>query len=82
MKLSPTPALFLEVEEIWEHRVIGNYYELNLADSDTNRAIALSVDAFMLPALLQVSGSSFSWIATAWTENVIAIETELAQIQR
>ena len=59
-----------------------NYYELHLADSDTTRAIALSVDAFMLPALLQVSGSSLGCIATAWTENVIAIETELAQIQR
>ena len=82
MELSPTPALFLEVEEIWEHHFMGNYYELHLADSDTNRAIALSVDAFILPALLQVSGSSLSCIATAWTENVIAIETELAQIQR
>ena len=60
---------------------MGNYYELHLADSDTNRAIALSVDGFMLPSLLQLSGSSLGCIATAWTENVIAIETELAQIQ-
>ena len=43
---------------------MGNYYELHLADSNTTRAIALSVDAFMLPALLQVSGSSLSKGAT------------------
>jgi len=37
--------------------------------------------AFILPALLQVSGSSLSQSATIWTEKVTAIETELAQIQ-
>ncbi len=37
--------------------------------------------AFILPALLQVSGSSLSKKATTWTEKVTAIEAELAQIQ-
>lgn len=37
--------------------------------------------AFVLPALLQVSGSSLSEMATAWTEKVTAIQTELAQLQ-
>ena len=37
--------------------------------------------AFILPALLQVSGSILSEKATIWTEKVTAIETELAQIQ-
>lgn len=37
--------------------------------------------AFVLPALLQVSGSSLSKRANIWTENVTAIETELDQIQ-
>lgn len=37
--------------------------------------------AFILPALLQVSGSSLSQRATIWSEKVAAIETELAQIQ-
>lgn len=37
--------------------------------------------AFVLPALLQVSGSSLSARATTWAEKVTAIETELTQIQ-
>jgi len=37
--------------------------------------------AFILPALLQVSGSSLSARAKIWTAKVTAIETELAQIQ-
>lgn len=37
--------------------------------------------AFILPALLQVSGSSLREKARTWTEKVTAIEAELAQIQ-
>lgn len=37
--------------------------------------------AFILPALLQVSGSSLSERATTWIEKVIAVETEITQIQ-
>ena len=37
--------------------------------------------AFVLPALLRVSGSSLNQRATIWTAKVTAIETELAQIQ-
>ncbi len=37
--------------------------------------------AFVLPALLQVNISSLSDRAKAWTVRVIAVETELAQIQ-
>ena len=37
--------------------------------------------ALVLPALLQVSGESLSQRGTAWADNVIAVERELAQIQ-
>ena len=37
--------------------------------------------AFILPALLQVSGSILSKKATTWTEKITAVEAELAQIQ-
>jgi hypothetical protein len=37
--------------------------------------------AFVLPSLLQVSGSSLSQRAKIWSNKITAIETELAQIQ-
>lgn len=73
--------LLVELQMAFGSYEVGVIQRTPVPDLTPESTVTQTSHAFILPALLQMSGSSLSKKATTSTEKVTAIEAELAQIQ-
>ena len=72
--------LLVELQMAFGSYEVGVIQRTPVPDLTPESTVTQTSHAFILPALLQMSGSSLSKKATTWTEKVTAIEAELEQM--